>query len=271
MRQLASGHSKYAFRFVTKEELPIDDSQKLMAYFENATPTYCINCGAYTAVDKAESEKEKAFLINGEAVGSLASLCREFNTRFIHISTDYVFNGTASSPYKENDPVDPVNAYGASKLRGEELAMKNNPESIIIRTSWVFSSFGNNFVKTMLRLMSERDGLSVVNDQKGCPTYAADLARVIMKFVESKEAKGGIYNYCNEGITTWFDFAMAIKEMGGKETIVSPISTAQFPTPAKRPQYSVLDTSKIKNTLNLTIPNWKDALGRCLNQLKNKN
>jgi dTDP-4-dehydrorhamnose reductase len=247
--------------------LPIDNYDLLVEYFKKTTPVVCINCAAYTAVDKAESEQERSFLINGEAVGNLARLCKEFNTRFIHISTDYVFNGTSSTPYKEEDAVDPVNTYGASKLKGEELAINNCPDSIIIRTSWVFSSFGSNFVKTMLRLMSERDSLNVVNDQKGCPTYAADLAYAIMKFVEIRKAKGGIYNYCNEGVTTWFDFAVAIKELAGKKTIISPIATSEFPTPAKRPQYSVLDTTKIKETLGITIPNWKDALKRCLEEM----
>jgi dTDP-4-dehydrorhamnose reductase len=267
LKQLVSQYPRYSFLFVTKEELPIDNYQKLRNYFENARPVFCINCAAYTAVDKAESEKKKAFLINGEAAGNLASLCKNFNTRYIHISTDYVFNGTSSMPYKETDLVDPVNTYGASKLRGEQLAIKNNPESIIIRTSWVFSSFGSNFVKTMLRLMSERVSLNVVNDQQGCPTYAADLAKTIMKFVEALEANGGIYHYCNEGITTWFDFAVAIKELAEKETVINPISTSQFPTSAKRPQYSVLDTTKIKGTLNITIPHWKEALSRCLAKL----
>lgn len=268
MRQIASHYPGYTFLFVTKDELPIDNYQKINDYFEKRAPAFCINCAAYTAVDKAESEQEKAFLINGEAVGNLASLCKGFNTKFIHISTDYVFNGTSSTPYREEDTVDPVNAYGASKLRGEELTMKNNPDSIIIRTSWVFSSLGNNFVKTMLRLMSERESLNVVCDQQGCPTYAADLASAIMKFVGNKEVKGGIYNYCNDGVTTWFDFAAAIKELAGKTTTINPIPTSEFPTPAKRPQYSVLDTGKIRSALNITIPNWRDALQRCLAKCK---
>jgi dTDP-4-dehydrorhamnose reductase len=271
MRQLASQFPSYNFLFVTKEDLPIDDFGNVQAYFQKHPVNYCINCAAYTAVDKAETEKEKAFLINGDAVGNLAAMCKQFGARLIHVSTDYVFNGLSKEPYKEDEKVDPVNTYGASKLRGEEMVLDKDPGSIIIRTSWVFSSFGNNFVKTMLRVMSQRESINVVNDQEGCPTYAADLAKAIMRIVEKdKDVKGGIYNYCNEGTTTWYDFAVAIKELSGSGCVVNSIPTSEFPTPAKRPKYSVLETSKIKDILQISIPNWKDALKDCLAQLKNQ-
>jgi dTDP-4-dehydrorhamnose reductase len=265
LRVLASSFPQYNFIFVSREELAIDDAKAVKTFFKNTDIDCCINCAAYTAVDKAESERDKAFSINGEAVGNLAKACKEYGTRLIHVSTDYVFDGAGKTPYKEHDPVDPINTYGASKLKGEELAMDIHPSAIIIRTSWVFSSFGNNFVKTMLRLMSERESINVVNDQKGCPTYAADLAKAIMNFVEEdNENLKGIYNFCNEGVTTWYDFASAIKQKANKNCAVNPIPSIQFPTPAKRPGYSVLNTSKIREALHISIPHWENALERCL-------
>lgn len=264
---MAANYPAYNFLFVTKEELPIDDTAALIKYFETHRIDACVNCAAYTAVDKAESEKEKAFAINGEAVGTLAAICKKANALFIHISTDYVFDGTGSAPYKEDHPVHPMSVYGASKLKGEELAMQNNPAAVIIRTSWVYSSFGNNFVKTMLRLMKERESINVVNDQQGCPTYAADLASAIMDIVSGINAAPGIYNFSNHGILTWYQFAVAIKELTGSRCTINPIPTAQYPTPAKRPAYSVLDTTKIRETFNVVIPEWKDSLVKCLGLL----
>lgn len=266
MQVISSGFTAYNFLFVTKEDLAIDDVEAVKKYFASHTIDYCVNCAAYTAVDKAETEKEKAYLINAEAVGNLAMVCKEHNTTFIHISTDYVFDGTATAPYKEDDPVSPVNLYGASKLKGEELAIQNNPHSIIIRTSWVYSSFGNNFVKTMLRLMSERESINVVSDQQGCPTYAADLAEAIMQIIQSNVIikTSPIFNYSNTGAINWYQFALAIKELSGSKCTVNPIPASQYPTPAKRPQYSVMDTNKIQQTFNLHIPEWKDSLENCL-------
>ncbi|HUS03785.1 MAG TPA: dTDP-4-dehydrorhamnose reductase, partial [Chitinophagaceae bacterium] len=239
-------------------------------FFEQEQIDHCINCAAYTAVDKAESEKEKAFLINADAAGNLAAICKDHQAQFIHLSTDYVFDGTASSPYKEEDKISPVNVYGASKLRGEELVLNHNPSAVIIRTSWVYSSFGNNFVKTMLRLMQEKESINVVSDQYGSPTYAADIAEIIMTIVNTEEedpSRQGIFNFCNEGITTWYDFAKAIKKHIKSKCTVNPIPSSQYPTPAKRPHYSVLDTKKIKETFGIVIPNWKDSLHRCLSFL----
>ena len=270
MQAIAASSSNYNFLFTDKEELAIDDLNALQEFFKIQPIYFCVNCAAYTAVDKAESEMELANRINGLAVGYLAAVCKENNSGFIHISTDYVFDGAADSPYVENHPVNPVNAYGTTKLNGEVLAQQNNPTTIIIRTSWVYSFFGNNFVKTMLRLMKERESLNVVSDQLGCPTYAADLAAAIMKIIESNSTEkniAGIYHYSNRGVTNWHEFAMAIKEFSGSNCIVNPITTSQYPTPAKRPQYSVMDTSKIQQTFNLQIPEWKESLKICIDKL----
>ncbi|MEO7487546.1 MAG: dTDP-4-dehydrorhamnose reductase, partial [Ferruginibacter sp.] len=187
MKVISASFPAYNFLFVTKDELAIDDLVAVTNYFENNAIGYCVNCAAYTAVDKAEAESEKAMLVNATAVGNLAAVCKAHNAGFIHVSTDYVFDGTATIPYTEDFPVAPVNMYGATKLKGEELAQQNNAGSIIIRTSWVYSSFGNNFVKTMLRLMKEKESLNVVSDQVGCPTYAADLAAAIMQIIASEK------------------------------------------------------------------------------------
>ena len=267
MQVVAAAYSDYKFLFVTREELPIDNAKAVKKYFHLNNIDVCVNCAAYTAVDKAEVELEKTYAINADAVGNLASLCKERNTHFIHISTDYVFDGTATVPYKEDHPVNPIGTYGASKLKGEELAMQNNPASIIIRTSWVYSSFGNNFVKTMLRLMKERESINVVEDQQGCPTYAADLAAAIIEIISGENITPGIYNFSNHGIINWYQFAVAIKELTASNCIVNPIPSSQYPTPAKRPAYSVMDTTKIRQTFNVVIPEWKESLKKCLELL----
>jgi dTDP-4-dehydrorhamnose reductase len=202
-------------------------------------------------------------------VGNLAQICKQNETHLVHISTDYVFNGSSSIPYKEDDAIDPINTYGSSKLKGEELAFINNPSTLVIRTSWVYSSYGNNFVKTMVRLMNERENIKVVNDQYGCPTYAADLAEVILKIIDHSETKplSGILNYCNSGVVTWYQFALAIKEIIKSNCTVTPIPSSEYITPAKRPHYSVLDTTKIRELLALEIPYWKDSLEKCLSLL----
>lgn len=264
MRVIAGAFPHYHFLFVTRVELPIDNADKVREYFNEHAVDACVNCAAYTAVDKAESEKEKAFAVNADAVGVLAAVCSDKNVLLIHLSTDYVFDGTATVPYREDASVNPVGVYGASKLRGEELAMRHNTSVIIIRTSWVYSSFGNNFVKTMLRLMSERESINVVNDQQGSPTYAADLAKAIMDIVTGTAVTPGIYNFSNHGAITWYQFALAIKELTGSNCAVHPIPTSQYPTPAKRPAYSVLDTAKIRETFNVVIPEWRESLKNCL-------
>jgi dTDP-4-dehydrorhamnose reductase len=256
------------FIFLSRNDLPIQDPELVEEKFETIRPQFCINCAAYTAVDKAETETGQAFKINGESTAILAAACSSHNVRFIHISTDYVFDGKATQPYTENDTVNPVNAYGASKLLGEELALSRNPHSVIIRTSWVYSEFGNNFVKTMLRLMKEREFIGVVNDQWGSPTYAADLAKALIHVISSSNWAPGIYHYSNEGVITWYQFAEAIKENIKSSCIINPITTEAFPTPAKRPGYSVFDKSKIRSQYQLSIPDWQVSLQACLQKLK---
>ena len=264
-RTLAPNYPAYHFLFASKEELSILDPISVEKFFSKNKIDHCFNCAAYTAVDKAETETELAFESNGIAVGRLAAICKKYETTFIHISTDYVFNGNATEPYKETYVTDPVNAYGVSKLLGEIEAIKNNPASIIIRTSWVYSSFGKNFVKTMLRLMSEKESIAVVNDQLGCPTYANDLAEVIMKIItENEDPPAGIYNYSNSGVISWYEFALAIKEISGSNCMVNPVASTQYPMPAKRPKYSVMDTAKIRQVFNIEIPFWKDSLEKCI-------
>lgn len=271
LRAIAPRYPQYRFLFSSRNELPIDDPAAMEKYFSSNRISYCINCAAYTAVDKAESDQETAFRINAGAAGNLARICRLHQAQLFHISTDYVFDGNGAEPYKENDATAPLGVYGASKLQGERLVQENDPAAIIIRTAWVYSSFGNNFVKTMLRLMKERDRIGVVNDQWGSPTYAADLAAAILQIIASGTAnsKPGIYHYSNTGIITWYEFALAIKELTGSNCIVDPITTDQYPTPARRPKYSVLDTKKIRDSFGITIPDWKKSLAKCLSIVKN--
>jgi dTDP-4-dehydrorhamnose reductase len=262
-------YPNHNYLFASKEQLAIENINSLNKFFEKQQVNYCINCAAYTAVDKAETEKEKAFLINADAAGFLASTCNDHQTKLIHISTDYVYDGTSKQALKEEDAVAPLNVYGWSKLKGEEFVLNHNSSALIIRTSWVYSVYGNNFVKTMLRLFKEKESINVINDQQGCPTYAADIASIIMEFINRMKVSeySGIVNYCNEGITTWFDFAVAIKEFVNTSCNVLPIPTSQYPTPAKRPQYSVLDTSKVKKMLEIDIPFWKESLFQCMKML----
>jgi dTDP-4-dehydrorhamnose reductase len=273
LSELAALYLQFNFIFLTKKDLPIEESEAVRNFFKSNRPQYCINCAAYTAVDKAKSEKELAFLINGEAVGVLAEACKENNTNFIHISTDYVFDGMATIPYKEESPTNPQSVYGASKLEGEKRAMQLNPDSIIIRTSWVYSEFGKNFVKTMMKLMGEKDEINVVNDQIGSPTYAHDLAECILQIIISDfksqtSNSEGIYHFSNNGIISWYDFAIAIKELIGSSCKINPITTEYFPTPAKRPAYSVLDKTKIQQTFSIKLKDWKESLADCLQKIK---
>ncbi len=267
-RQLEKDFPAYEFLYVSKEQLSITDESSVEDFFKNNNINSCINCAAYTAVDKAETEKELATKVNATAVGYLAKACKNYNASFIHISTDYVFDGTATEPYKETDQTNPVNFYGQTKLDGEINALKENDQSIIIRTAWVYSSFGNNFVKTMMRLMGEKESIGVVNDQFGCPTYAADLALGIMQIISSESFTPGIYHYSNKGKISWYNFANEIAEQINSNCVVNGISTAQFPTPAARPSYSVLDTSKISSNYKIVVPEWKESLRKCLALLK---
>ena len=275
LQKLAISNQNFQFVFFDRDELNIADEQSLKNTFEKFSPSYFINCAAYTAVDKAETERELAYKINAEAVGNIARQCTQFNTKLIHISTDYVFDGKANQPYKEDDATSPVNYYGYTKLSGEELAIKNNSDTIIIRTSWIYSEYGNNFVKTMLRLMNERKEINVVNDQLGSPTYAKDLAEAIVEIAGSEQLAANsspltvhrsqnIYHFSNDGIISWYDFAVAIKEIKQLDCIINPIPTSAYPTPAKRPAYSGLDKTKIVSTFNIELKNWKESLQQCL-------
>ncbi len=282
LRVLAADSPAYDFFFFDRSTLPVEDPDASQAFLAREKPQWLINCAAYTAVDKAETEKETAFEINGDAPGYLANACRKTNTRLIHISTDYVFDGNSATPIKETDPTGPINTYGASKLEGERQAAREYPDgTIIIRTSWVYSEFGNNFVRTMIRLMKERPAINVVNDQIGTPTYAADLAAAIIRIISnhphnSPEAHStiksptftpGIFHYSNEGRISWYDFAIAIRDAIGYPCTVNPIPTSQYPTPARRPHYSLLDKTHIQNIYGVSISDWHASLLTCLRRL----
>ena len=259
--------SSSKFIFVGREELDLSNNSSIINYFDNHDKfDIIINCAAYTAVDKAEEEQELANQINHLAVKQLASIANKQQARLIHISTDYVFDGENFKPYCEDDTTNPNGVYGITKLDGEKAMQEINPlNSIIIRTSWVYSSVGANFVKTMLRLGRERDSLGVIFDQVGTPTYARDLAKAILDIlVNIKNEKVEIYNYSNEGVLSWYDFAKEIMRMAKIDCSINPIETSEYPTPAKRPHFSLLNKSKIKKEFNLTIPFWKDSLDECL-------
>lgn len=271
LQELKNQFSQFSFHFHDVDTLDITDIIALKKIVSEIKPSYIINCAAYTAVDKAETETGKAYLINEKAVKLLSEVAIEFNSRLIHTSTDYVFDGLTCIPYKEGDKTNPVSAYGKSKLAGEKC-LDNNPNSIIIRTAWLYSSFGNNFVKTMLRLGKERSEIKVVFDQVGSPTYAADLAHAIVTIISKietgqKEFTPGIYHYSNEGACSWFDLASEIMVLAGLPTKIKPIETFEYPTPTIRPAYSVFNKAKIKNTYGIEIPWWNDSLKKCMGKL----
>ncbi|MCQ0112051.1 dTDP-4-dehydrorhamnose reductase [Zhouia amylolytica] len=262
--------SSDTFIFTDRSELDITDQEAIEVFLEKHDVDVFINCAAYTAVDSAESEKELAYLINAKAVGYLAEACKRHAVKMIHISTDYVFDGEGGEPYQPMDELAPINEYGASKLAGERAMQEVNPtHSMIIRTSWVYSPYGKNFVKTMLRLGAEKERLKVVSDQFGSPTYARDLAEAILTILPNlNNEKVEVYHYSNEGVCSWHEFAIAIMELANLDCEVLPINTADFPTKAPRPGYSVLDTESIKQDFNINIPHWKDSLKSCLERLK---
>ena len=268
LRDLARIYDGHTYTFLSKEDLPIENYELVRNFFDIKKPTALINCAAYTAVDKAETEKNLAFQVNGESVGVLAAVCRAHGARFIHISTDYVFDGLSSIPYRETDATSPINVYGASKLFGEQEAMRHNPDSVILRTSWVYSAYGRNFVKTMMKLMGERKEVNVVSDQLGSPTYAADLAEALLSVALASRIFPGIYHFSNEGVVSWYEFALAIAEISGSGCMVRPIPASAFPTPAQRPGYSVLDKSLICSTYGITIKPWKTSLDACIRQIR---
>ena len=270
LSQLAATYPAFKFVFFDRSQLDLAFPETFEKIIQTIAPDCIVNTAAYTAVDKSETEKELSYTINATAVQALASICKNLAIPFITYSTDYVFDGEATQSYTTTTKVDPVNFYGSTKAAGESMAIEANEDTIIIRTSWVFSSHGNNFVKTMMRLMKERAQLNIVADQKGRPTYAKDLAIATMKMIEAMNAGKsikGVYHYANQGETTWYDFAAKIKDIAGLSCDLQPIETKDFPTPAKRPAYSVLDTSKIEYDLAIDVRHWEDALKDCMNHL----
>ena len=268
-RTLAAARTDANFIFTDIVELSITDEAAINELFSKSNFDFCINAAAYTAVDAAENDIETSRAINATAVGYLAKACNKYNCKLIHISTDYVFDGENEFGYQEEDATAPINVYGITKLEGEQLAFENNTQTIVIRTSWVYSFHGKNFVKTMMRLMQEKEEINVVADQIGKPTYAADLADAIFNIIFSKPTfLPGIYNYSNQGVISWFDFATAIKEIGAYACKVNPIPSSAYPVPAKRPHYSILLTDKIETIYKVHIPNWKDSLEKCMQLLK---
>jgi dTDP-4-dehydrorhamnose reductase len=260
------------FTFVGRAELDFEKPKQVLRYFDVYHYDYIINVAAYTAVDKAETEQQQAEQINHYAVAQLANIAKERNTALIQISTDYVFGGTYYRPYGESDPSNPQGIYGATKQRGEQAMLDIAPQGCIVRTSWLYSEFGNNFVKTMLRLAKERKQIRVVFDQVGSPTYAPDLAKALLSIVDSgkleeKCATPAIYHYANEGVCSWYDLAIATFELAQQTSSVSPIESSEYPTPAKRPYYSVLNNRAIKKKFGIEIPYWRYSLKQCIGAL----
>lgn len=270
LRFLSKNKINFEWFFTDLQDLDLSDIDNLEKNISFIAPEIIINCAAYTNVDKAESELCLANLINFKAVDEISKWSSSNNCKLIHVSTDYVFDGNSSIPLKENAITGPLNVYGLTKLKGEKSCLKNDPKSIIVRTSWVYSSFGKNFVKTMSFLMSQKNSLNIINDQIGSPTYARDLAEVIINIINYKDWIPGLYHYSNEGEVSWFDFAKSIKKYYGFKTNINGISTDEYPTPAKRPRYSLLDKSKIKRTFNIRVPHYEDSLQKCIKILKNE-
>ena len=268
IKELSSNYN-YNFFFTTRDDIDITSKDSIKEFCQTNSINVIINCAAYTAVDKAQSDIENADLVNRKAVKKLSIVAKELNIKLIHISTDYVFDGKNFKPYVEEFQTNPQSVYGKTKLDGENELLDINPlNSIIIRTSWVYSYYGNNFVKTMLRLGKEKEELGVIFDQIGTPTYAAHLAKTILDIIPQIEnSKVEIYNYSNEGVLSWYDFAKEIMKMAKLNCKVKAIETYQYPTPAKRPHFSLLNKSKIKSKFNLEIPYWKDGLDDCLKRL----
>lgn len=268
LRVLSGSYPSLSFIFTDLPELDISNAESLNSFFEANKLDALINCAAYTAVDKAESEPEKAHLINAVAPGLLASAAEKHGFTLVHISTDYVFDGTNFKPYTESDGVNPVSAYGKSKLKGEQAILQTRANALIIRTSWLYSTFGHNFVKTIMRLGKERGELKVVADQIGTPTYAADLAAIIIYMIQTQNIEGKkIYNYSNEGACSWYDFACAIVQHANIPCRIQPIPSSDYPTPAPRPHYSVLDKAAIRKDFGLSIPWWYDSMKLCISNI----
>lgn len=267
---LAPHFPKLRFIETDKKSLDISNADAVKYFIHQHNIGAVINCAAYTQVDAAETNESAAYAINHLAVKNLAHLAKEFQFKLIHISTDYVFDGTATKPYIENHPVNPQNVYGQSKLLGEQAILNiNPPNTIIIRTSWLYSQFGNNFVKTIYKLSAEKEKLTVVSDQIGSPTYAANLAQCILQIIPKiNQEQASIYHFANQGSCSWYQFAQEIVSLSKHQCFVVPVTSANYPTVAKRPNYSVMNCDKIKNTFNISIPHWQEALQVCISKIK---
>ena len=259
-KSVSSIEESIEFVFASSKDLDITDDRSVTDYVKQGDFDYCVNCAAYTQVDKAEADSERALLINQQGAKNLAKACHAGNIVLIHISTDFVFDGSKSSPYVETDRPSPLGIYGHSKFKGEQEVVRNMERYFIIRTSWLYSAYGHNFFKSMLKYGKERDELSVVFDQVGTPTSAHDLAGIILKIILEEIDNYGIYHFSNEGVASWYDFAAAIFDINGIEVALRPIRSKEYPTPAERPAFSVLDKEKIKKVLKMDIPHWRESL-----------
>ena len=274
IKDLAANYKNFNFFFSDFSALDICNSNQLDVFFAENKIHTVINCAAYTAVDKAEQDAEIAEKVNSEGVLNLVNAIEKVQGKLIHISTDYVFDGNSFLPYQESDEVNPIGVYGNTKRRGELAVINSAIDGVVIRTSWLYSAYGNNFLKTMLRLGNQRDELGVIFDQVGTPTNASDLAKTCLDILSSKKqskinSKGQLYHFSNEGVASWYDFAISIMELSGANCKVKPIQTKDYPTLAKRPQYSVLNKSKIKTDFKIEIPYWRDSLKDCIEKIKN--
>jgi len=269
-QKISNNYDSLSWIFSTIKTLDLLKLDSICFFLNDINPTVIINCAAYTSVDKAETESKLADLINYKAVDIISRWTSDNNKKLIHVSTDYVFDGLSKLPLSENSNTNPINEYGRSKLKGEQVCLKNDTNSIIIRTSWLYSGFGNNFVKTMIELMKKNNSVKVVNDQIGSPTYAYDLAKVILKIILNYKTESGLFHYSNEGEISWFEFAKSIRELYKLDCEIIGVSSDEFKTLAKRPKYSLLDKSKIKKTFNLEIPNYKQSLINCIEIIKNE-
>jgi dTDP-4-dehydrorhamnose reductase len=268
LKELASDYSQFEWVFADRSVLDLSDLASISNGLDTIQPQIIINCAAYTAVDKAETETELADVLNHKAVAVMAQWTQAHSAQLLHVSTDYVFDGNSSTALTEEATTAPINVYGQTKLAGEQACLREHPNAIVIRTSWVYSRFGNNFVKTMSRLMQERDSLNVVNDQIGSPTYAADLAQAILTIITHPHWQAGIYHYSNEGEISWYEFAVAIQEIGGFDCAISGIPSSDYPTPAQRPHYSLLDKSKITTTFGVVVPDYRESLEKCMELIR---
>ena len=264
MQVISKKYSSFRYFFTDVDELDITDKEKIEQFIVCNKINFIVNCAAYTAVDKAEDDEKTAYLINHDAIKNIGETASKNNVKVIHVSTDYVFDGTNHVPYTEDMPVSPTSIYGKSKLAGERILTEVCPQSVIVRTSWLYSAFGNNFVKTMMKLGRERDSLNVIFDQIGTPTYAADLAEAVMKIISFEKWFSGIYHFSNEGVCSWYDFTKTIHRLAKIDCKVNPIETKDYPVRTPRPFYSVLNKAKIKSTYQIEISHWEESLEKCL-------